>query len=66
MKIDSIFVCFQYVQKGAVLATIDGDIELANVTFAYPARPDRLIFKSFNIKIPAGMIEHISNLLFFF
>ena len=33
---------------------IDGDIELKSVTFAYPARPGRLIFKEFNLKIPAG------------
>ena len=33
---------------------IDGDIELKSVTFAYPARPGRLIFKEFNLRIPAG------------
>ena len=41
-------------QKGARLPMVDGDIELENVTFAYPARPNRLIFKAFNLKIPAG------------
>lgn len=40
--------------KGAILPTVDGDIELENVTFAYPSRPSRLIFKSFNLSIPAG------------
>lgn len=33
---------------------VDGDIELSNVTFAYPARPNRLIFKHFNLRIPHG------------
>lgn len=33
---------------------IDGDIELKGVTFAYPARPGRLIFKEFNLAVKAG------------
>lgn len=41
-------------QAGAKLPTLDGDVELSNVTFAYPSRPGRLIFKHFNIAIPAG------------
>ena len=41
-------------QVGAKLPTLDGDVELSNVTFAYPSRPGRLIFKHFNIAIPAG------------
>jgi hypothetical protein len=42
------------VQAGAKFPTLDGDVELSNVTFAYPSRPGRLIFKHFNIAIPAG------------
>ncbi len=33
---------------------IDGDVELKSVTFAYPTRPGRLIFKQFNLKVQAG------------
>jgi ABC-type multidrug transport system fused ATPase/permease subunit len=31
-----------------------GDLELANITFAYPARPDRPVFKGLNLLFPAG------------
>lgn len=41
-------------QGGAELPGLDGEIELKNVTFAYPARPDRLVFKQFNLHIKAG------------
>ncbi|KAH7857236.1 hypothetical protein Vadar_010449 [Vaccinium darrowii] len=33
---------------------IKGQIELRNVFFCYPSRPDELIFKSLNLKIDAG------------
>jgi ATP-binding cassette subfamily B (MDR/TAP) protein 1 len=31
-----------------------GDIELEDVCFSYPTRPDRLVFDGFNLVIPAG------------
>lgn len=37
-----------------VKETICGEVELKNVFFAYPARPDQLIFKGLNLKIEAG------------
>lgn len=37
-----------------VKETIRGELELNNVFFAYPARPDHLVFKSLNLKIEAG------------
>lgn len=40
-------------QPGAEVE-LSGDVELRNVTFAYPARPGRLIFKYFNLQVPAG------------
>jgi hypothetical protein len=53
------------VQAGAKLPTLDGDVELSNVTFAYPSRPGRLIFKHFNIAIPAGEdVEELRASLF--
>jgi len=37
-----------------VVDTINGDIELKHVAFAYPTRPDALIFKDLNLKVRAG------------
>ncbi|PON42312.1 ABC transporter [Parasponia andersonii] len=34
--------------------TIEGQIELKNVDFSYPVRPDQLIFKGLTLKIEAG------------
>ncbi len=41
-------------QAGAELPSMEGEVELKDVTFAYPARPSKLIFKQFNLVIPAG------------
>lgn len=30
------------------------DVEFSNVTFAYPTRPQQIILKNFNLRIPAG------------
>lgn len=34
---------------------ITGDVELKDVSFAYPARPDFLVFKHFSLKIQHGI-----------
>lgn len=39
---------------GKRLAEVKGDIELCNVVFSYPSRPDAIIFKDFSLKIPSG------------
>lgn len=40
--------------KGRKYQPGNGEIEFRNVSFAYPTRPDNLIFKNLNFKIEAG------------
>eukprot|EP00475_Leptophrys_vorax_P021218 TRINITY_DN2894_c1_g1_i1.p1 TRINITY_DN2894_c1_g1~~TRINITY_DN2894_c1_g1_i1.p1 ORF type:complete len:1196 (-),score=184.34 TRINITY_DN2894_c1_g1_i1:1134-4307(-) len=37
-----------------VVEAIKGDIELKHVKFAYPTRPDVVLFDDFNLKVPSG------------
>ncbi|KAK8954256.1 ABC transporter B family member 9 [Platanthera zijinensis] len=39
---------------GIVLEGIRGDVELRDVGFSYPARPDHLVFDGFSLKVPSG------------
>lgn len=43
-------------RAGSILSEVRGDIELENVVFCYPARPDRRIFDGFSLTIPAGNV----------
>ncbi|KAH0853355.1 LOW QUALITY PROTEIN: hypothetical protein HID58_093267, partial [Brassica napus] len=43
-----------YDLKGKILEDIRGDIELKDVHFSYPARPDEDIFDGFSLFIPSG------------
>lgn len=43
-----------YDPSGTVLDDIKGDIELRDVYFRYPARPDVQIFSGFSLQIPSG------------
>uniref|UniRef100_A0A5B7CEH4 Putative ABC transporter B family member 11 n=1 Tax=Davidia involucrata TaxID=16924 RepID=A0A5B7CEH4_DAVIN len=43
-----------YDTKGKILDDIRGDIELRDVHFSYPARPDEQIFSGFSLSIPSG------------
>ncbi|KAI8562857.1 hypothetical protein RHMOL_Rhmol03G0068100 [Rhododendron molle] len=44
-----------YDNEGKKLHDICGDIELRDVYFSYPARPDEQIFNGFSLSIPSGM-----------
>ncbi|KAL7120610.1 hypothetical protein ACP275_02G132500 [Erythranthe tilingii] len=43
-----------YDTKGTMLDDIIGDIELRDVCFSYPSRPEQQIFNEFSVKIPSG------------
>ncbi|XWS44246.1 hypothetical protein CRYUN_Cryun15aG0027900 [Craigia yunnanensis] len=40
--------------EGEILDNVLGEVEFKQVEFAYPSRPDSIIFKNFCLKIPAG------------
>ncbi len=42
-------------KSGKVLDDLRGDIELKDVYFSYPTRPDEQIFNGFSLYIPSGM-----------
>lgn len=44
-----------YDKNGKILDEILGEIELKDVYFSYPARPDEQIFSGFSIFIPSGV-----------
>ncbi|XP_042002674.1 ABC transporter B family member 4-like isoform X2 [Salvia splendens] len=43
-----------YDSRGKKLQDVRGDIELTDVYFSYPARPDEQIFRGFSLFIPSG------------
>ncbi|KAG8389626.1 hypothetical protein BUALT_Bualt02G0248600 [Buddleja alternifolia] len=43
-----------YDSSGKILEDIRGDVELKDVYFSYPARPDEQIFRGFSLFIPTG------------
>ncbi|XP_027360046.1 ABC transporter B family member 2-like [Abrus precatorius] len=40
--------------SGEELKTVEGTIELKRIHFSYPSRPDVIIFKDFNLRVPSG------------
>ncbi|CAA3030365.1 ABC transporter B family member 15-like [Olea europaea subsp. europaea] len=40
--------------EGQILQNVSGEVEFKHVEFAYPSRPESIILKDFNLKIPAG------------
>ena len=43
-----------YGLSGNILKDFRGDVELRNIDFNYPSRPDVPIFRNFNLSISAG------------
>ncbi|XP_027363070.1 ABC transporter B family member 21-like [Abrus precatorius] len=43
-----------YDPNGKILEDIQGEIQLRDVYFSYPARPEELIFNGFSLHIPSG------------
>ena len=41
--------------EGEIIQNIKGEVEFRHIEFAYPSRPETLIFKDFNLKVPAGL-----------
>ncbi|GJT44813.1 ABC transporter family protein [Tanacetum coccineum] len=39
---------------GKILQDVSGEVEFKGVNFAYPSRPETVIFKDFKLKVPAG------------
>ncbi|XP_051121081.1 ABC transporter B family member 15-like [Andrographis paniculata] len=39
---------------GQILQTVSGEVEFKHINFAYPSRPESIVFEDFNLKIPAG------------
>ena len=40
--------------KGEIVPRVKGAITFDDVKFAYPARPDVIVFRHFSMEIPAG------------
>lgn len=40
--------------SGVELESVTGQVELINVDFAYPSRPENLVLNSFSLVVPAG------------
>ncbi|KAG8384766.1 hypothetical protein BUALT_Bualt04G0152700 [Buddleja alternifolia] len=41
-------------KEGQTLQNVSGEVEFKHIEFSYPSRPESIIFKDFNLKIPAG------------
>lgn len=42
--------------KGKTLERIEGKIDICDISFAYPSRPEQLILRGFSLSIPSGKV----------
>ena len=42
--------------KGKTLELVEGNIDIHNIHFAYPSRPEKRILQGFSLSIPAGKV----------
>jgi ATP-binding cassette, subfamily B (MDR/TAP), member 1 len=42
--------------EGIVLTNVRGEIELQNIAFTYPARPNAPVFRDFSLLLPSGKV----------
>lgn len=40
--------------EGQILQSVSGEVEFRHIAFAYPSRPESIIFEDFNLRVPAG------------
>ncbi|ERN01697.1 hypothetical protein AMTRI_Chr10g229580 [Amborella trichopoda] len=40
--------------EGLILDTVSGEVEFRDIEFAYPSRPETVIFRNFSLRVPAG------------
>ncbi|KAK4417716.1 ABC transporter B family member 15 [Sesamum alatum] len=40
--------------EGLILQNVSGEVEFKHIAFAYPSRPESIIFQDFNLKVPAA------------
>lgn len=43
-------------ESGEKLPTVEGLVELENITFSYPTRPGVTILEDFSLQVPAGKV----------
>lgn len=43
-------------KSGGQLSEVEGVVELENVTFAYPTRPNTTVLDNFSLRVPAGKV----------
>lgn len=48
-------------ESGVKLDSVKGEIELRNVSFKYPTRPDVQILRDLNLTIRSGKVSNLSN-----
>ncbi|KAG8384756.1 hypothetical protein BUALT_Bualt04G0151700 [Buddleja alternifolia] len=41
-------------KEGQILQNVSGEVEFKHIEFAYPSRPESIIFEDFSLKVPAG------------